>query len=145
MKICIVAANYYPRFSKELINGASRVLEKNGIKNYKKILVPGIFEVPIIIANNINNYDAFIALGCIIKGKTPRFNLISTAATNAIMHLSIVGKKPIGNGIIACLNKKQASERSFSKKRNKGGEAAEAVLSVLKILHNESKWSPSKP
>ena len=139
MKICIVIANYYPKISNNLLEGATKVLKKNGIKNYKKILVPGIFEIPSIISAFINNYDAFIALGCVIKGKTPHFNLISVASINAIMHLSITNKKPIGNGIITCLNKKQAIERSDLNKKNKGAEAAQATLSVLGILKNESK------
>ena len=139
MKICIVIANYYPKISNDLLEGATKVLEKNGIKNYKKILVPGIFEVPTIISSCMDNYDAFIAIGCVIKGETPHFNLISTATIDAIMHLSVTHKKAIGNGIITCLNKKQAIKRSHPKKKNKGGEAARAVLAVLGILKNESK------
>ena len=133
LKICIVQANYYPKISKELFFGASQVLKINGLKNYKKIEVPGIFEIPILIAKNILLYDAFIALGCVIKGKTPHFNFISKTTINAIMDLSITHKKPIGNGVITCLNIKQAIERSNSQKKNKGGEAAKAVLSVLNI------------
>ena len=139
MKICIVIANYYPQISNNLLEGATKVLKKTGIRNYKKILAPGVFEVPSIISSLINNYDAFISLGCVIKGETPHFNLISTASINGIMHLSITHKKPIGNGIITCLNKKQAIKRSDPKKKNKGGEAAQATLSVLGILKNESK------
>ena len=133
MKICIVTANYYPKISNELISGASKVLNKKGIKNYKKLSVPGIFEIPYLIAKNISNYDAFIVLGCVIKGQTPHFEFISQATFNSISHLSITYKKPIGNGIITCLNKKQAYERSGPDKKNKGGEAAKAVLSFLKI------------
>ena len=112
MKICIVVANYYPEISKQLIKGASNGLTKNGIKNYKLIYSPGIFELPVLISRNINKFDAFIALGCVIKGETPHFNYISKATTNAIMNLSIKYKKPIGNGIITCLNKKQAVLRA---------------------------------
>ena len=144
MKICIIAANYYPRISRELILGATTVLNNNGIKNYRKILTTGIFEIPIIISNNINSYEAFIALGCVIRGMTPHFDFISRATINAIMNLSVTCKKPIGNGIITCLNKKQALERSDPKNKNKGGEAAKAVLSVLEILKNDSKWSTKK-
>jgi len=132
-KICIVAANYYPNISKDLIIGASVVLKHNGIKKFKKILAAGIFEIPVIISKNINNYDGFIALGCVIKGETPHFDLISRSTINGIMNLSIAYRKPIGNGIITCLNKEQARARSQSKKKNKGGEAANAMLSVLKI------------
>ena len=109
------------------------VLKK--IKNitFKRIYVPGIFEIPIVISKNLKFYDGFIALGCVIKGKTPHFKIISKSVINAIMNLSVYYKKPIGNGIITCFNKKQSIERS-SNKNNKGREAAKAVLSVLKIF-----------
>ena len=104
-----------------------------------RIIVPGIFEIPVVIAKNINKFDAFIALGCVIKGKTPHFNFISKATTNAIMDLSINKKKPIGNGIITCLNLNQALERSNIYKKNKGGEAAKSVVKVLGILKHDKK------
>ena len=132
MKICIVCANYYPEISKNLLNGASKVLKKNKINKYKKIFVSGAFEIPIIISRIINKYDAFLALGCIIKGKTPHFNYISKAVIEGIMKLSIEFKKPIGNGVITCLNKKQALERANPMGKDKGGETARAVLSVFR-------------
>ena len=139
MKICIVIANYYPKISKDLLIGANKVLASHNIKDIKKIIVPGIFELPTIISKNISSYDAFLALGCVIKGQTPHFEFISKAAINGIMQLSITHQKPIGNGIITCLNIKQALERSNPKKKDKGGEATKAALSVLGILKNESK------
>ena len=132
-KICIVIANYYPSISKDLIEGAVRILKKNGIKSYKKIIVPGIYEIPIVISKKINSYDGFIALGCVIKGKTPHFEFISRSVINGLLRLSIMNKKPIGNGIITCLNKKQAIIRSNINKKDKGGEAAKAIISILKI------------
>ena len=138
MKICIVLANYYPKISKDLLFGATKVLKLYGIKKTNKILVPGIFEVPVVISRNINTYDGFIALGCVIKGKTPHFDFITKATLHGLMNLSIINKKPIGNGIITCLNKNQALERSNPKKKNKGAEAAKATLSVLGILKNDT-------
>ena len=132
-KICIVVSNYYPEISKNLMIGAIKVLNHNRIKSYKKIIVPGIFEIPAVISRVIKKYDAFIALGCVIKGQTPHFSFISQASTNAIMNISINYKKPIGNGILTCLNKKQALARSNLNKKNKGEEAAKAIVSVLKI------------
>tara|TARA_B100000029_G_scaffold460022_1_gene490635 strand:- start:2427 stop:2846 length:420 start_codon:yes stop_codon:yes gene_type:complete len=139
MKLCIVLANYYPKISRDLLLGATNVLKSYKIKEFNKILVPGIFEVPIVIARNINSYDGFIALGCVIKGKTPHFDFITRASIDGLMHLSINYKKPIGNGIITCLNKKQAYERSNPQKMNKGGEAARALLSVLGFIDEKSK------
>ena len=139
MKICIVTANYYPEITLNLFTGAIKTLDNYGIKKYKKITAPGIFELPVIISRNINSYDAFIALGCVIKGETPHFELISKAAIDGIMNLSIRNKKPIGNGIITCLNKDQALIRSNPDGKNKGGEAAKATLSVMGIIKDESK------
>ena len=123
-KILIVNANYYENISHDLIRSAKKkILNKYKIK---VINVPGVFEIPVTISKNLKKYDAFIALGCVIKGQTPHFDFISQASTNAIMDLSIQSKKPIGNGIITCLNKKQALAR-----KKKGAEAANAVISVL--------------
>ena len=123
-KILIVVANYYENIAKSLLKSA-----KNKIKNkcsIKVINVPGAFEIPVTISKNLTKFNGFIALGCVIKGQTPHFDFISKATTDALMTLSITSRKPVGNGVITCLNKKQAIERG-----KKGSEAAEAVLSVL--------------
>ena len=120
----IVNANYYKDISSGLLKSATNLLPKNS--KVKIINVPGVFEIPVTISRNIKKFDGFIALGCVIKGQTPHFDFISQASTDAIMKLSINSKKPIGNGIITCLNMKQAKAR-----KNKGAEAANAVLSVL--------------
>ena len=123
-KILIVVANYYENIAYSLLNSA-----KNKIKNkcsIKVINVPGAFEIPVTISKNLTKFNGFIALGCVIKGQTPHFDFISKATTDALMTLSITSKKPIGNGVITCLNKKQAIARG-----KKGSEAAEAVLSVI--------------
>ena len=135
-KICIVAANYYEDITKMLLNGAIREIKRRETKKileitHELIYVPGIFEIPVTIAKLVNKYDAFVALGCVIKGKTPHFDLISKAAVNGIMELSIKNKKPIGNGIITCLNMNQAIERADPNKKNKGKEAVVAVLASL--------------
>ena len=123
-KILIVTANYYKNISLNLMKSAM-----NEIKNsyyIKTINVPGVFEIPVTISKNIRKYDGFIALGCVIKGQTPHFDFISKAATDHIMKISIDSKKPVGNGIITCLNMKQAIKR-----KHKGREASKAVISVL--------------
>ena len=127
-KILIVNANYYRDISKGLISSALKKISKNS--NVKIVNVPGVFEIPVTISKNIKKFDAFIALGCVIKGKTPHFDFISKASTDAIMNLSINSKKPIGNGILTCLNMKQAKAR-----KKKGAEAADAIISVL-----SQKW-----
>ena len=123
-KILIVNANYYKDISKGLLSSAIKIIPKTS--KIKIINVPGIFEIPVTISKNLNKFDAFIALGCVIKGQTPHFDFISQSSTDAIMNLSVISKKPIGNGIITCLNKKQAIAR-----KKKGAEAANAIISIL--------------
>ncbi|MAV62012.1 MAG: 6,7-dimethyl-8-ribityllumazine synthase [Candidatus Pelagibacter sp.] len=137
-KILIICANYYPELSSILKSNAEVFLKKEKIKS-KCVYVPGIFEIPVIIARNIKKFDGFLALGCVIKGETPHFDYISRSTFDALMKLSIDYKKPIGNGIITALNKLQAIQRSgndssskVQKKIGKGAEAAKAVLAVLK-------------
>jgi 6,7-dimethyl-8-ribityllumazine synthase len=123
-KYLIVIANYYRNISSGLLKSAIDSIPKKNL--IQTINVPGVFEIPITISKNIKKYDAFLALGCVIKGQTPHFDFISQAATDGIMKLSIENKKPIGNGIITCLNMRQAIAR-----KKKGSEAALAVISVL--------------
>ena len=123
-KYLIVLADYYKDISSGLLKSSLKVIPKS--INTKIIKVPGVFEIPVTIIKNINKYDGVVALGCVIKGETPHFDFISSATTDAIMKISVDKKKPVGNGIITCLNKNQANARG-----KKGKEAANAVMSVL--------------
>ena len=125
-KVLIIQANYYKDISTALLKSA-----KYELKNFAKInviSVPGVFEIPVIISKNLKKYDGFVALGCVIKGQTPHFDFISKSTTDAIMNISVESKKPVGNGIITCLNKNQAIARG-----KKGREAANAVKSILSL------------
>ena len=122
-KVLIVVADYYEDISSSLLISAKKNLNSFSLKTIK---VPGVFEIPVTISKNIKKYDGFIALGCVVKGETPHFDFISSASTQAIMKLSVDNKKPIGNGILTCLNMRQAKARG-----KKGKEAAKAVISVL--------------
>ena len=124
LKYLIVVADYYKDISKALLDSALKLMPK--FSTVKIIKVPGVFEIPVTIIKNINKYDGVVALGCVIRGETPHFDFISSATTDAIMKISVDKKKPVGNGIITCLNKKQANARG-----KKGKEAAKAIMSVL--------------
>ncbi len=126
-KICIVQSIYNEYITEKLCSSASKALTAWRIKHSIE-KVPGAFEIPVTIARLAKKYDGFIAVGCIIKGKTANFDLISNAITNGIMQISINEKKPIGNAIITSFNKEQCFERL-----DKGKEAAIAVIKVLKI------------
>ena len=125
-RVLFIQANYYKDISTALLKSA-----KNELKNFAKInviSVPGVFEIPVVISKNLKKYDGFVALGCVIKGQTPHFDFISKSTTDAIMNISVESKKPVGNGIITCLNKNQAIARG-----KKGREAANAVKTILSL------------
>ena len=123
-KVLIVVSDYYEDISNALLDSTKKFLNKK-IK-FNIIKVPGVFEIPIIISKNINKFDGFVAIGCVIKGKTAHFDLISKSVIDAIMNLSINSKKPVGNCILTCFNYKQALAR-----KKKGREAAIALNSIL--------------
>ena len=127
VKICIVMSTYNHVVTNKVRVSAKKELNKFGIKKIKDIEVPGAFEIPVTIARLAKKYDGFIAIGCVIKGETTNFDLISNAITNGIMQISVNEKKPIGNAILTCFNKNQAKDRF-----NRGAEAAKAIIAVLK-------------
>jgi 6,7-dimethyl-8-ribityllumazine synthase len=133
-KILIINSNYYKDVSNNLLFNAKKNLN---LKNFSVYIVnvPGIFEIPFVIRKNIKKFDGFVALGCVIKGQTPHFDLICSSTFNGILKLSIDFNKPIGNGIITALSMDQAikrSNKSSTKTPNKGSEAANAVICTLK-------------
>ena len=134
MKVCIIVSNFYPKISKMLIDGAVSKLKENKISNFQIITVPGTFEIPVMVSNLIDKYDAFVALGCVIKGQTSHFHYLCSSVINALTNLSIQSKKPIGNGILTCNNRKQAVKRADPSKKDKGGDAANAAISVFNII-----------
>ena len=123
-KVLIVVSDYYEDIANALLESTKKFLNKKITLNIIK--VPGVFEIPIIISKNINKFDGFVAIGCVIKGKTAHFELISKSVIDAIMNLSIDSKKPVGNCILTCFNYKQALAR-----KKKGREAAIALNSIL--------------
>tara|TARA_B100001029_G_C15048819_1_gene449159 strand:+ start:591 stop:992 length:402 start_codon:yes stop_codon:yes gene_type:complete len=131
-KICIVVSSYNSEITDGICDSAKNELKNLNIEKFDIIKIPGAFEIPVTISRLSNKYDGFIAIGCIIKGETLNFDLISKSITNGIMFLSTNQKKPIGNAILTCFNKKQALSRL-----EKGKEAANAVISVLKNVPNK--------
>ena len=123
-KVLIVISDYYKNISKSLLTSCKKNLNENII--FKIISVPGVFEIPVTISKNIKKFDGFIAIGCVIKGKTAHFDLISKSVIDGIMNISIESKKPVGNCILTCFNYKQAVAR-----KDKGKEAALAINSIL--------------
>ena len=123
-KVLIVLSDYYKDISEALLKSTKKYLNKK--TSLKIIKVPGVFEIPVTISKNIKKFDGFIAIGCVIRGKTAHFDLISRSVIDAIMNISVESKKPVGNCILTCFNYKQAVLR-----KNKGKEAALALNCIL--------------
>ena len=135
-KILIVVANYYKDISEGLVNGATNFLYDNNIE-YDIIYVPGSFEISLTIKHNIkkNIYNGYITLGCIIKGDTIHFDLLSQQTIYSINKLMIDFDIPISFGVLTCNNTKEAEIRSrIGSPKNKGFEAASACLKMIRIL-----------
>ena len=129
-KVLIVISDYYEEIGKNLLKGSINELKLNNI-NYDILFAPGCFEIPFLISKNIKKYKGFIALGCIIRGETYHFELISNECARKIIDISNEHLKPIGFGILTCENIKQAKIRSDIKKKNKGKEAANACIKLI--------------
>jgi 6,7-dimethyl-8-ribityllumazine synthase len=139
LKVGIVVSEWNEDITATLLQGAIDTLKKHNVKdkNIHTVTVPGSYELPMGAKLLLTKYslDTVICLGCVIKGQTPHFDLICSSTFNAILNLSINFNKPIGNGIITALNMNQAiirSKKTISDKPNKGHEAANAVLLILK-------------
>lgn len=136
LKVQIIVADYYKDITNSLTKSAMEVLKKNQI-DFDIIFVPGVYEIPQMIKWNIkkNKVNLFIALGCVIKGQTYHFEVISDSVGKAL--LDLVNNNPntlISNGIINAYKKKQALDRSKSNSKNKGKEAANAMIRMIQCL-----------
>ena len=131
--VLIVEARFYEDLNELLLQGARGAIEAEG-HSHETITVPGALEVPaaIALAAETGRYDAFVALGVVIRGETYHFEIVSNESARAIMALTLDGL-PIGNGIITVENEVQALARARPYEKNKGGEAAKAALAMLKL------------
>ena len=130
-KILIVVSNYYKEISNNLIKGATDYLKKNDF-SYDIVYAPGCFEIPFLINQKIQSYIGFIALGCVIRGETYHFEVISNECARKIMNLAVENNKPIGFGILTCENYDQAIVRSNPLQKNIIKEASYACIELIK-------------
>ena len=135
----IVEARFYDDIQDALLEGAIAELKAAGV-SYDIITVPGALEIPAAISIAITSgkyggspYDAAIALGCVIKGETIHFEIVSMESSRALMDLAVARQIPLGNGIITVNTDAQAWARARPSELNKGGDAARAALAMLRI------------
>ena len=132
-KILIVEARFYAHLNDMLLAGACAAIEKAG-HEHETLTVPGALEIPgaIALADESGDYDAFVALGVIIRGETYHFEVVSNESARGIMELTLAGLA-IGNGILTVENEAQAIARADPGQLDKGGGAAEAALALLEL------------
>lgn len=138
LKVAIVQARFNKPVTDGLKDGAIKALKKAGVseKNIKIYEVPGSFEIPIICQNlaRTKEFDGLIALGAVIKGDTAHFEYVSDGAAEGIMRVMLDEKTPIAFGVIMTYDEAQAAARSKDDERNKGYEAAMALIETIGVL-----------
>lgn len=132
-RILIVEARFYDHLNDLLIEGARAAIEEAG-HQHEVITVPGALEIPgaIALAAETGRYDAFVALGVVIRGETYHFEVVSGESARGIMALTLDGVA-IGNGILTVENEAQALARARRTEKDKGGEAAKAAIAMLAL------------
>ena len=131
LKICIVSAPYYKDITDNLIRGALNVLKRINADT-EIVEVSGALEIPTAIKLMENQFDGFIAVGCVIRGETTHYEIVSTESSRGLVTLGLE-KVCIGNAILTVENRLQAEKRADPKVFDKGGEACNALLSIIKI------------
>jgi 6,7-dimethyl-8-ribityllumazine synthase len=139
LRMLIVEARFYEDISDALLRGATRVLDKAGAR-YDRVTVAGTLEIPaaIVIAMDAARrrrapYDGVVALGCVIRGETYHFEIVSNESARALMDLSVKERLAIGNGILTVENEAQAHSRARVEEGDKGGDAARAALTMVAL------------
>jgi 6,7-dimethyl-8-ribityllumazine synthase len=150
--IMIVEARYYPEITDELLKGATAVLTEAGA-TFRRQEVPGVFEIPAAIRMAVKSMefsidrrriDAFIALGCVIRGETTHYDIVANESARALQDLVCLFTLALGYGVLTVENEEQAWARASVGKKNKGGEAARACLAMLDIKRRLSLY-PREP
>ena len=131
LKVCIVSAPYYKDITQNLIRGALNVLKRINADT-EIVEVSGALEIPTAIKLMENQFDGFIAVGCVIRGETTHYEIVSTESSRGLVNLGLE-KVCIGNAILTVENRLQAEKRADPKVFDKGGEACNALLSIIKI------------
>jgi 6,7-dimethyl-8-ribityllumazine synthase len=137
LRVVVVAASWHTVVMDGLLAGAARALEAAGVRHVQVVRVPGSFELPVVAARAAaGGADAVVALGVVIRGGTPHFDYVCSAATQGLSDVALRSGVPVGFGLLTCDDEAQALDRAGLKKshENKGAEAAEAAVATVLAL-----------
>lgn len=140
MRVLVVEARFYPDISDALYEGAMKVLTGAGVTT-ERVAVPGALEIPGAIRQAAGRYDGFVALGCVIRGETHHFEIVSNESARGLMDLTVRDGLCIGNGILTVESEEQALVRAAPDRGNKGGDAANACLALVQL---KSRIAPAQ-
>ena len=146
--VLIIEARFYEDIADELARGATEELRGNDVE-FEQIAVPGALEIPLALSLALANgfvgragrHRGCVVLGCVIRGKTSHYDIVARESAAGINELAVQHGVPIGSGIITCENVEQAWERASVDGRNKGGDAARACLTLMRLEHHFSSAS----
>jgi len=134
--VMIVRSPYYQEIADQLTRGAKIYLKENNC-DFDIFDVSGALEIPLAIKYGISSaerdYNAYIALGCVIRGETSHYDIVAGESARGLMDLMLEHDVPIGNGILTCDTKEQAITRADTAEKNKGRDAAQAALALFKL------------
>lgn len=132
MRVLVVEARFYPEISDALYEGAMKALQDAGVST-ERVVVPGALEIPGAIRLAAPHFDGFVALGCVIRGETYHFEIVSNESARGLMDLMVRDGLCIGNGILTVDEEAQAVLRAAPDGMNKGGDAARACLALMAL------------
>ncbi|HYS47736.1 MAG TPA: 6,7-dimethyl-8-ribityllumazine synthase [Xanthobacteraceae bacterium] len=149
-RMLVVEARFYEDIADALLAGATRALEAAGC-TFDRITVPGSLEIPAAIALALDAaaergapYDGAVALGCVIRGDTIHFEIVSIQSARALIDLSVARRLPLGNGIITVDTEAQAWARGRVEEGDKGGDAARAALAMVRLKRRLAARTPPR-
>ena len=137
LRVAVVAASWHTEVMDGLLAGAQRAADDFSVRDLEVVRVPGTFELPVVASALAGKgYDAVVALGVVIRGGTPHFDYVCSAATDGLNRVALDSRKPVGFGVLTCDNDEQARDRSGleGSREDKGHEAMTAALATASAL-----------
>lgn len=136
LRVAVVAASWHTEVMDGLLAGAGRALADHGVVDHDVVRVPGTFELPVVAAELAPAYDAVVALGVVVRGGTPHFDYVCSAATDGLTRVAVDSRTPVGFGVLTCDTEQQALDRAGldASQEDKGHEATSAALATARIL-----------
>ena len=135
-RVAVVAASWHTEVMDGLLAGAERALAAHGVTDARVVRVPGTFELPVVAAALARDHDAVVALGVVVRGGTPHFEYVCSAATDGLTRVALDHGTPVGFGVLTCDTDQQALDRAGleGSSEDKGWEATSAALQTARVL-----------